>query len=338
MGNAFVWADLSTFDLAEAKRFYADCFGWRYEDVGDGYAIGAAGGHAAAGMYPMPEKFQAIEMPSFWMSYIGVDDLAGVVSKAEALGGKIEVAPEPAPGGGTIALVRDPAGAGFTCHEGDLLQGRPQPSGVGCVAWHELHVSDLARVEPFYAGVFGWRLRPTDRADRHEFVDADGRVVAGVTVTPNAVKGDKEYWGVYFATDDLNEAAARIERAGGKIEASQPLGDRDARLARDTQDAAFYLVQHKSKGTAAAKPATPSSIKWRAIGGLVLAACAIAFDATWLWGVMFLLWVLPDLWRGSTYFFEQVDRRRNPVLFWVIVVTWIALSAAVLFYGWPTSG
>ena len=50
----------------------------------------------------------------------------------------------------------------------------------------------------------------------------------------------------------------------------------------------------------------------------------------WLWGVLFLYWVIPDLFTGSTYFIEPIHRNVNPVLYWLIVLTWLALSAYIL--------
>ena len=67
--NDFVWTDLSTFDLANASEFYAELFGWRFRNE-DGYHMGCVGANQAAGIYVMPDKFQAMGLPSFWMSYI----------------------------------------------------------------------------------------------------------------------------------------------------------------------------------------------------------------------------------------------------------------------------
>jgi len=71
-------------------------------------------------MYTMPEKFQKIGMPSFWMSYIQVSNIEDTVRKAEEHGAIIEISPQAAPGGGLIAGVKAPlmiwaAGFGMNC-------------------------------------------------------------------------------------------------------------------------------------------------------------------------------------------------------------------------------
>ncbi len=241
MASSFIWTDLSTFDLAEAKRFYAAVLGWEYFALDDGYLGCFAATDPSAGLYEMPDRFRQIGMPSFWMSYIAVADVVDTVASARAAGAIIEVEPQAAQGG-TIALIRDPAGAGFTCYEGDDRAAAPEPMESGRRVWHELHISRLEVVQPFYEVVFGWRVRPTSERDRYEFVSADGAVVAGVRVTPNEFKGDKEYWGVYFGVRDLDQAEAHIAAAGGTSVVRHDVGARTGLLAMDSQGAALHLL------------------------------------------------------------------------------------------------
>ena len=144
MNNSnFIWADLSTFDLVAAKQFYTKVFGWIYED-NDGYEIGHVGVNQSAGIYTMPEKFQQMNMPSFWMSYISVNDIDAVVAQAKAHGGIIEIEPTNFMGKDKISLIRDPAGAGFTIWDGSDLRGKDTKGTQGRMAWNELYVSDAS--------------------------------------------------------------------------------------------------------------------------------------------------------------------------------------------------
>lgn len=164
MTNSFVWPDLSTFDIDAAMTFYNQCFGWGYRKSVNDYSIAEINSKAAAGIFTMPEKFQRIGMPSFWMSYIRVADIEQTVRVAAEHGATVEIQPQPAPGGGLIALIRDPAGAGFTCYEGDDPGGRADDPGH--MVWNELHISDLGKVDTFYTSVFGWVVRPSSDNDR----------------------------------------------------------------------------------------------------------------------------------------------------------------------------
>lgn len=74
------------------------------------------------------------------------------------------------------------------------------------------------------------------------------------------------------------------------------------------------------------------NMKWRAVLGLVLVVVAVVMSWNWVWGVLFLIWVIPDMFRGETHFLEPVFAAENPILFWAICFTWLGLSAYVIVY------
>ena len=50
----------------------------------------------------------------------------------------------------------------------------------------------------------------------------------------------------------------------------------------------------------------------------------------WIWAILFLGWVIPDLKTGVTYFVEPVERAKNPIVYWMIVFVWIVSSTYLL--------
>ena len=66
--------------------------------------------------------------------------------------------------------------------------------------------------------------------------------------------------------------------------------------------------------------------KWRTIVALIIMYIALFNNWDWAWGILFMLWVIPDIRRKSTFFIEEIHERENPTLYWLIVVTWIFLS------------
>ena len=80
------------------------------------------------------------------------------------------------------------------------------------------------------------------------------------------------------------------------------------------------------KAYAPSRRANRKTLKWRTIVGLILMYIAVALNWQWIWGVLSLYWVLPGLYAGVTYFIEPIDRRENPILFWIIALTWIGFS------------
>lgn len=51
----------------------------------------------------------------------------------------------------------------------------------------------------------------------------------------------------------------------------------------------------------------------------------------WIWAIVFLTWAINDIIIGSTNFIEYVDKKENPVLFWIIITSWILLSVLMVF-------
>jgi uncharacterized protein len=107
--NPFVHLELSTPDLAAAKQFYSSLFGWEFTDNDMGpsgiYSTFKPSSGPGGGMFSMPG------MPTFWMAYVGVDDIDEATEKAKSLGAKIERGPLEIPNVGWMSVLTDPTGA-----------------------------------------------------------------------------------------------------------------------------------------------------------------------------------------------------------------------------------
>lgn len=240
MKARFAWIDLSTFNVEKALSFYRKVFGWEFSEDSSGYINCTLKGVPCAGLYEMPAFFQKIRMPSFWMTYISVGDVRAVAAKAAELGGKVELEEEDSQG--RVALIRDPAGAGFTCYEGAARAAKRDFSKAGCWCWTELMVSEIGLVRDFYTTLFDWRIEP-EWEDRYAIGTASGRKIGAIQVASEEVKGAKEYWAVYFAAPNLEDAMEAVKRAGGEVGGSYPHEYGTQVLAYDDQGAAFFLMQ-----------------------------------------------------------------------------------------------
>ncbi|MEM9773571.1 MAG: VOC family protein [Chloroflexota bacterium] len=330
MSGNFVWADLSTFDLLGADNFYRAVFNWETDSLDkSGYNICYAGRQPAAGLYVMPEFFQSINMPSFWMSYIQVENIHAVADKASELGGKVELGPEPMGDGsdGQIALIRDPLGAGFTIYEGSALNSRDTNGGHGRMAWNELIISDISKILPFYETLFRWKITRLGNSKRFDITNSQNELIANIEEIPNEIKGKLEFWGVYFTVADLDQAADAVQRSGGQITYDNQTSGSRQLMCTDPQGAAFLITQ----GDALSTGSWFSGFKWRSWLGLLFIFVAVVFNWTLFWSLLFLLWIVPDLINGVTYFLEPVQRREHPVLYWSILSIWIVLAVYPVF-------
>lgn len=110
MANPFVHVELHTGDLARAKAFYSQLFGWELQDLpmpGGSYTMINVGEGTGGGMMSDPD------VPPHWLAYVAVDDIAAATEKAKSLGATIlqdvmEVAEY-----GWMSVITDPTGATF---------------------------------------------------------------------------------------------------------------------------------------------------------------------------------------------------------------------------------
>lgn len=242
--NALSWCDLSADRPEAAKAFYADLFGWRFSETrqadGTPYWIAERDGRAAAGLYATPERFQALQLPSFWMPYFHIADVDRSVLVAEERGGRLEVGPLALGGGATGALLRDPLGAGFTiCDAADWVSP-VDPAHPGRLSRATLHVSTAQAVRSFYEALFGWRVRkdPWAGAGAFRFVGAEGETVAHLAEIPDAMRGRYQYWSLSFGVTAVDAARAQVTPLGGAILVDHA----GVLLAADPDGAAFMLT------------------------------------------------------------------------------------------------
>jgi len=111
MGNPFVHVELATTDVEVAKAFYGELFDWKIEDheMGPGFTyttIGVGEG-TGGGMLKVPMA----GMPSAWMAYVLVDDVATATAKAKSLGAVVVKELTEVGEAGSFSIIADPTGA-----------------------------------------------------------------------------------------------------------------------------------------------------------------------------------------------------------------------------------
>ena len=113
------WVDLTVPDAEKLRDFYTAVVGWkaqgldmgRYED----FVMQTPSGKGAAGV--CHARGLNADVPPVWLVYFTVADVVGSVAVCEANGGQVLVKPRAA-GGGTFAVIRDPAGAVCALYQG----------------------------------------------------------------------------------------------------------------------------------------------------------------------------------------------------------------------------
>ncbi len=109
-----MWHDLVTDDLAAARSFYGELFGWTFTDatrLGRPYVIARHQGRPVAGLVAVDAI--AGQEVSQWIGYQSVASVDAAVAAVEKAGGRTLVAPVDVESAGRAAVVSDPQGAPF---------------------------------------------------------------------------------------------------------------------------------------------------------------------------------------------------------------------------------
>lgn len=116
------WRELATRDLAAARSFYTEMFGWKLEQSKVApspleYLEIHNGETAVGGLMPIDESWGPEPPPSHWTAYVAVKSADETAAKIKDNGGTVRHGPFDAPGVGRIVLAADPCGANFAAIE-----------------------------------------------------------------------------------------------------------------------------------------------------------------------------------------------------------------------------
>lgn len=211
----FVWRELMTTDVEDAKGFYGELFGWAFKGSempgGTTYWVASAGEKQVGGLMQKPKD---VDAPPHWSGYVSVPDVDAATARAKAEGGQSPMSLD-IEGVGRMGLILDPNGAvswAFKASTGDTpMTGRPQ---VGEFCWESLATQDLAKAKSFYQAVYGWK--PSEFNGMTVFGVAEGMEGQVADVMPSP-PGAPSFWGSHVVVAKVADARARVAKLGGKI-------------------------------------------------------------------------------------------------------------------------
>lgn len=240
------WVDLQTSDQAAAKKFYAGLFGWTYDDQpmpeDQVYSMAMLGGNAVAAIAPQSPDIAAAGAPPMWNTYIAVDSVDDAVTKVQAAGGVVAMAPFDVMEAGRMAFIVDPAGAPVALWQAGQHIGATMVNEPGTLTWNEL-ITDKPEVVTFYERALGVTTSTMDMPEgKYTLFEVGGQQVAG-SMAPQA-PNTPNHWHAYFAVADTDATAAKATELGGTVVAGpfdSPVG-RMAVLA-DPQGAVFSIIR-----------------------------------------------------------------------------------------------
>ncbi len=214
------WADLQTRDVAAAKDFYQQVFGWSFKDLptpdGRSYAQAFVKDQLVAVIAPQNPMQEAAGTHGQWNIYIAATDTDEIADDAVHAGGKLQFGPEAVADTGVLAFI-EPPGGGTTgvwqagTHVGSHLFNEP-----GALAWAELLTPEPQSAVAFFQQLFGHEVTeyPQDDGGSYSTLMVKGDEVAGIVP---ADEGDEAGWQIYFGVADLRKAVEAAAAAGGEL-------------------------------------------------------------------------------------------------------------------------
>jgi predicted enzyme related to lactoylglutathione lyase len=207
----FVWNDLLTDDVAAAKDFYGQLFGWTFEQLG-GYTVVSNNSQKIGGMAQVGEE-SAKTGAARWISSLSVADVDKAASLITEAGGTVHVGPLELINRGRGALVDDPQGAQFLllyATDGDPVDSEPV---IGSWLWHELWSNNTEASLAFYQKLVGYDFE--GEKDDYLILLKDEQWRAGIRFLDDSELEMR--WVPVVRVADTEETAERAEQLGGKL-------------------------------------------------------------------------------------------------------------------------
>jgi len=242
------WVDLNTSDAAAAHTFYGKLFGWKI-DVGPpeagGYAIASLRDKPVAGLSPQQQPG-----PSFWTTYVNVDDADLVAKLAQENGATILMEPFDVMDVGRMAMFSDPLGAVIAVWQPRSHKGAGVVNEANTYSWSELLTTDVDAAKRFYKAVFDWDAKTSGEGPgAYTEWKVGDRFVAGMMLKPAEMPAEvPSHWAVYFTVADTAAAVTQTEKLGG----STIMPPRDIEpgifaVVADPQGAVFQVIQMREQ-------------------------------------------------------------------------------------------
>jgi uncharacterized protein len=211
------WLELSTSDVARARSFYGELFGWTSEEPNDEFGgyfnFSKDADQVAGGIAVQPGG-----VPNVWTVYLATEDAAATADAISASGGTVMMPPMQVMDLGTMAIAADPGGAVVGLwqpgtHKGFTMLGEP-----GTPSWFELHTRAYEASIAFYRDAFKWDVFVM--ADTPEFryttQGENDSATAGI-MDASMFPDVPVQWSVYFESADVDASLVQAVALGGTV-------------------------------------------------------------------------------------------------------------------------
>jgi len=217
----FIWTDIFTSDIAAARKFYSEVFGWEWRWINDHpdhpYGIFYQGDIPMAGVShrtgPEPGKPY-----SRWIYYIATNDVEKAIQTTVDHGGRVMVPKQTIAQRGDYAIVADAEDAPFgimNSSSGDTPDYRAE---FGQWIWVGLYSDNAEQASKFYRSAFGYDVREANsRADIIDYVLVSGGHARAAINQLSPESGSKATWLGFVRVQNLAQALDKARASGAEV-------------------------------------------------------------------------------------------------------------------------
>ena len=242
----FIWADLATDNIAAARTFYSQLFGWTFRDVG-GYVIALNDERPLCGMFHKQRPADKPEARPRWFGYLSVASVEKAQRAVIKAGGRVLAPPGKFPKRGEQAIFADAEGALFGVMKstsGDTPDFLAEP---GDWIWIQLMSRDAKKASDFYRAVGGYEVieNPAEKRLSDYVLSSKGYARATVRTIPQDRQQVHPNWLPFVRVKSVRESVALVKQLGGKIlvEPKSENLDHRAAVIADPTGAAIGLLE-----------------------------------------------------------------------------------------------
>jgi predicted enzyme related to lactoylglutathione lyase len=244
-----IWTDLVTPDIAAAKRFYGELFGWSFSDIHAGdsdYSVAMLDGRPVAGLFQHAMKASEQRQPT-WLTFISVRDVSEAQRSILAHGGKMLAPPRLYADRGRQAVFADPQGAVFAVLQSSSGDPQDMLADPGEWIWSSVITRDPDTDAAFYQNVFGYEVfdNPSDDGATHVVLSSDDVARASLNALPAGAAKRHPHWLNFVRVTSATDMAAKVESLGGRV-LVKPFMDRhggQVAVVADPAGAPFGLLE-----------------------------------------------------------------------------------------------
>jgi radical SAM superfamily enzyme YgiQ (UPF0313 family) len=97
-------------------------------------------------------------------------------------------------------------------------------------------------------------------------------------------------------------------------------------IKADSKSSGLNRGTRGSRGSGPNLTTGGTPVRWKSIVALGMIGAGLYFEWYWIWGALLVIWAITDLRNQRTYLLDDIPRSESPLLYWIVVLMWLAMG------------